>query len=133
MKSNYTIYLLLSVICGICRAEAQSIDVQLANQYLLNGEKEKAYVAYKELAKNQNNIPFIHTNYFNLLLEMKKTKEAENYLEKLIRSSHKSSYCIDLAYFYLTSGQADRGDKYLKDYIASIARDVGSCRKFLMS
>ena len=46
---------------------AQNIqEIQLANEYLIKGDKVKALELYRELAKSDNNIPTIHNNYFNV-------------------------------------------------------------------
>ena len=43
-------------------------NVQLGNEYYVNGEFEKAEALYKDLAKQRQAIPGIHTNYFSLLV-----------------------------------------------------------------
>ena len=45
-------------------------EIQLANEYLLKGDKKKALELYKELSKQEANHPYIYNNYFNLLLDM---------------------------------------------------------------
>ena len=68
-------------------------DIQLANEYVLKGEKQKALSLYEELAKNDNNIPSIHNNYFNVLLDLNKYDEAKDYLKKiLIKERSKISF-----------------------------------------
>lgn len=58
-----------------CRAQDQN-EIQIAKEYLLKGEKEKALVAFRTLAKAPENIPFIHNNYLSVLLDLGKYKDA---------------------------------------------------------
>lgn len=44
-------------------------EIQLANEYLLKGDKRKALEIFRDLAKNDVNVPFIHNNYLNTLLD----------------------------------------------------------------
>jgi len=72
-------------------AQAQDSEIRIANEYFLKGEKDKALTMYQSLAKNQENIPAIHNNYLNLMLDMGKYKEAEDYVEKVLRSPRTGS------------------------------------------
>ncbi|MCZ8217509.1 MAG: hypothetical protein O9262_14795, partial [Cyclobacteriaceae bacterium] len=60
-------------------------DVQLANEYLLKGEKQKAAELYRELAKNSANIALIHNNFLNTLIDLTEYNEAQDYLKKLLK------------------------------------------------
>src|SRR6185369_17251214 len=71
-------------------------EIQIANEYYTKGQNEKALEAYQALVKNPQNIPAIHNNYFNLLLTMGKLKQAEDYVEKLIRRENKFNSRLDL-------------------------------------
>ena len=42
-------------------------EIQLANQYLQQGENDKALALYQKLENNSKNIPLIHDKYFHLL------------------------------------------------------------------
>lgn len=99
-------------------------EIQIANEYVLKGEKEKALAAYQALSKNNENIPAIHNNYVTLLLDMGKFKEAEDYVERVIRKSAKTSYRLDLGLVYVRSGDFSRADKYFKNLIKNSSEDV---------
>ena len=45
-------------------------DIQLANEYLVKGDKKKAIDLYKDLSRSEANIPLIHNNYLNLMIDM---------------------------------------------------------------
>ena len=67
-----------------------TMEIQIANEYLLKGEKQKALESYQTLAKKNENIAIIHSDYLNLLLDMSQFKQAENYVEKAIRNNDNS-------------------------------------------
>src|SRR5688572_8552129 len=72
-------------------------DIQLAHEYLLKGEKRKALELYRELAKNDANLPFIQNNYLNTLLDLSETDEALAHLKKLLkRNPDNVLYKIDV-------------------------------------
>jgi len=52
-------------------------DVQLANEYLVKGEKQKALEMYRELVKKPANLPLEHKNYINTHIDLAKYKEAK--------------------------------------------------------
>jgi tetratricopeptide (TPR) repeat protein len=49
---------------------SQDSDIQLANAYLLKGDKKKAIELYRELAKHEQNNPLIYNNYLNVMLDL---------------------------------------------------------------
>ena len=51
-------------------------DIQLANEYLLKGDKKKAAELYRDLSKGDASIPLIHNNYISLLLDLGQYDEA---------------------------------------------------------
>lgn len=106
-------------------AYSQESDIKIANEYFLKGDKEKALLMYQSLSKNSENIPAIHTNYLNLLIESGKFKEAEDYLDRVLKKSDdRVSYRVDLGIVYLRAGETQKADKYLKSYIKSSLPDV---------
>lgn len=99
-------------------------EVQIANEYNLKGQKDKALSMYQQLAKKNENIPLIHANYFNLLLDLGNYNEAEEYVERLIRRDGKLNYRLDLGVIYVRSGDINKADKYFKSLIKSQADDA---------
>ncbi len=63
---------------------AQDIDV--ANQYLKQGEYEKAKGLYQKIIKDKSGARFVHDNYMECLLKLKNWEEASKYLKKQIKS-----------------------------------------------
>ncbi|HCW07425.1 MAG TPA: hypothetical protein DGG95_08695 [Cytophagales bacterium] len=87
-------------------------EIQIANEYVSKGEKEKALQAYQHLIKNQQNISLIHSNYFNLLISLGHYKQAEDYLHKLIRRETKYTYKLDLGILLVKEGELAKANKY---------------------
>jgi tetratricopeptide (TPR) repeat protein len=117
-------------MCTISYAQAQDTnEIQIANEYLIKGEKDKALTMFESLAKSAENIPAIHDNYLNLMLDLGKFKDAENYVEKVIRRNEdRLNYRLDLGLVYLRSGDEQKADRYLKSIIKSQAEDIHRIR-----
>lgn len=126
IKYIYIIILIHSLcICVFLPVHAQDLqDIQIANEYLSKGDKEKALTMYEQLSKKNENIPFIHSNYLNLLTTLGKFDEAENYVEKLIRKDNKLNYRLDLGVLYFKSGNLPKADKYLKGLMKEAGDDT---------
>ena len=116
------------LVCTTSYAQDNS-EIQIANEYLIKGEKEKALTMFESLAKNSENIPAIHDNYLNLMLDLGKFKDAENYVEKVIRrNDDRLNYRLDLGLVYLRSGDEQKADRYLKSIIKNQAEDMHRIR-----
>jgi predicted Zn-dependent protease len=132
---NYinTIYnRLIQVLC-VCISSLISVslyaqdnaEIQIANEYFLKGEKEKALTMYESLAKRPENIPQIHDNYLSLMLDVGKFRDAENYVERLAkRYDDRLSYKLDLGFVYLRSGDEQKADRYFKGIIKNVSADI---------
>jgi tetratricopeptide (TPR) repeat protein len=100
-------------------------DIQLANEYLLKGDKQKALELYRDLVKADINIPFIHNNYFNTLLDLGESEEAQNYLKRLQKKDPENiQYKVDAGIIYIRTGDVPKADKYFKDLIANYRNNV---------
>lgn len=125
IKSLYIILLIQGIsLCGYTSFAQDRQDIQLANEYITKGEKEKALLIFQELVKKNENIPFVHNAYFNLLVDMGKFSEGENYVERLIRKDDKLSYRLDLGVLYFRSGNLPKADKYLTTLIKAQDDDI---------
>lgn len=122
-NNNIHIYIvIISLLCLFVDSPLHAQDqnnIQLANEYLLKGEKQKAVVLYRDLAKSEANIPFIHNNYFNTLLDLGEGDEAQDYLKRLLRRDPENIlYKIDVGIIFVRTGELTKADKYLKDLIS---------------
>src|SRR5689334_21137094 len=128
--TNTIYYIVILILCVWSPTYAQDTnEIQIANEYLIKGEKEKALTMYESLAKSADNIPAIHDNYLNLLLDLGKFKDAENYVEKVIRRNEdRLNYRLDLGMVYMRSGDEQKADRYFKAIIKSTAEDIHRIR-----
>ena len=101
-------------------AQAQNQDdIQLANEYLLKGDKKKALELYKELSKHESNHPYIYNNYFNLLLDLGAYDDAHKFVQRLSKKDVLNiQYSLDQGLIYVRSGDLSKADKYYKDLIS---------------
>ncbi|WP_333818580.1 tetratricopeptide repeat protein [Ohtaekwangia sp.] len=105
-------------------AQNQS-EIQLANEYLLRGDKKKAAELYRELSKQDVNNSFIYNNYINTLLDLGTYDEAQSYLKKLSkREPDNIQYKLDMGLIYMRSGDLQKADHYFRDLIAENKMNV---------
>lgn len=136
MHSPYSSYLKyifnsITLACVLCalplfHSQAQNRqEIQIASEYVVKGEKDKALKVYDDLARDFVNIPLIHNDYLNLMLDLGKYKDAENYVEKLIRKvDNRINYHLDLGLVYIKSGEVQKAEKQFKSIIKSNANDI---------
>lgn len=123
-NNNNNIYIYILII-SLIHLSVSSIaqnqqSIQLANEYLLKGDKDKALELYRDLAKSDNNVPYIHNNYLNTLLDLGEGDEAQNYLKRLLRKEPGNiQYKTDIGVVYVRTGDLTRADKYFRDLINS--------------
>ena len=99
-------------------------EIQLANQYLQQGENEKALLLYEKLERNYKNIPLIHANYFQLMLMTGKFDRAESYINKAInRYPSNLYYQIDKGMIYVQKNNKSESKKYFDNLITRISED----------
>lgn len=100
-------------------------DIQIANEYVLKGDKEKALAVYQSLAKNMANIPLIHNDYLNLMLDLGLYKDAEDYVDRLTkRYEDRINYRLDLGLIAMKAGEVQKADRYFKSIIKSYSGDL---------
>ena len=99
-------------------------EILLANQYIQQGENEKALLLFEKLEKNSKNIPLIHTNYFQLMLMTGKFDNAENYIDKAIKKYPSNLYYqIDKGLIYIEKNNKSAETKYFEILIDKISDD----------
>lgn len=128
-NNNYIFILIISkalmlVTCGYSMGQNQS-EIQLANEYLIKGEKIKAVEIFRELAKNESNVPFIHNNYINTLLDVGAADEAQSYLKRVLRRDPDNiQFRADVGIVYVRSADLAKADKVFKELIAENKNNV---------
>jgi tetratricopeptide (TPR) repeat protein len=100
-------------------------DVQLANEYLVKGDKKKAIELYKDLSRSEVNIPLIHNNYLNLMIDMGAFDDALDYLKKVLRRDPENmQYKLDVGLVYVRSGEVSKADRHFKDMSADVRSNM---------
>src|SRR5687768_15414871 len=100
-------------------------DIQLANEYLLKGDKKKSVELYRDLSKNDANVPLIHNNYVSLMLDLGAYDEALTYLKKISkRDPQNIQYKLDVGLVYVRSGDLSKADRYLREIIGEVRSNV---------
>ncbi|WP_053406390.1 tetratricopeptide repeat protein [Persicobacter sp. CCB-QB2] len=103
--------------------------VSLAEEYLNRGEVEKALDLYEKLAKQNENLPLIHKNYFDLLLSTKDFKGAEKYLSRAVKKNPDVFvYQVDQGRLLAASDQNDLKDKFYEELIEAQGKDLNKIR-----
>ncbi len=98
--------------------------IELAQEYDDKGEITKAKALYEELADNKKNIPIIHTRYMSLLLDNSYLKDAEKYIEKVIKIYPDNIlYQLDAGITYLREGKEKDSNKYFDEVIEEVKND----------
>lgn len=100
-------------------------EIQLANEYLVKGDKTKALEMYRDLAKSDANVPLIHNNYLNLMVDLGQFDEAHDYLRRISRRDPQNiQYRLDVGVVYVRSGDINRADRHFREIIESVCNNV---------
>jgi len=103
---------------------AQVDELQLARQFTVNGELQKALDIYQKLYKQDNEAYFIY--YINGLLGLKKFDEAESTAKKMLRKHPADfKYSIALGRVYTQKGDIDKANAVYDDLIKNLPADAG--------
>lgn len=125
IKYNKVILIITLSLLVIDLCAQDETDVKVAHEYLAKGEKEKALAVFETLAKRSDLQPQIHDVYLQTLFDLGRFREAEVYLNKLLkRQGDKVNYQADLGLVYLRGGDAARAEKYFQGLIQDFVRDV---------
>ncbi len=106
-------------------AAQNQAEIQLANEYVLKGDKKKAREIFSELSKSDVNNAFIYNNYLNVLLDLGIYDEAHAYVKKILRKEPDNLQCrLDAGLIYIRAGDLGKAEKIFKDVIAENKNSV---------
>ncbi|WP_456459976.1 tetratricopeptide repeat protein [Reichenbachiella sp.] len=129
-------YLILIIIPTLGAAQ-NSNQVQLANEYYMNGELDKALDIYEKLAGNPQYIQQIHNNYLNILITKGEYKQAEKHLKKATRYYPSNVfYQIDLGLLYQEMGQIEKANETFNQTIENSKENkylIGTAAQYFIS
>jgi tetratricopeptide (TPR) repeat protein len=122
--------LLLSLIFASFFVQAQeNIDESLAYQYFQQADYEKAAVILEKLFNKTKNDGYFDL-YFTSLIKIKKYKEAEALLKRLIKEyPDKAQYVVSLGRVYQENGKIDEANKLFQDAINNTPKDENKFRQ----
>lgn len=116
------IFVLLLLFMPLTLWAQQQQDINLAHEYYQQGELSKARKLYEDLAKDEENIPLIHSNYLSLLVNQQDFKVAERYLQRLIRNRANAEINqIELGLLYQQMGEQKKADKLYDEVVEAAA------------
>ena len=122
MKSLFL--LLFLFVITYTKVNAQNSDLQLAQQYSLNGEPQKAFDIYQKLFKENNESYYPY--YLNSLLALKKFDEAENITKKLVRKHPADlQYSVSLGRVYREQGNTSKAEEVYDNLLKNLPADPG--------
>jgi tetratricopeptide (TPR) repeat protein len=105
-------------------ALAQDPLLNLAQQYVESGDFDKAVTVYDQLYKNESNREKIFPGYYPLLLKFNRSKDAEKYLQYLIKvSSDPIPYQIEEILLHENLNGSEKTAKEWDKFYQSLARD----------
>lgn len=111
-----TVFMVLQALSVFSQDQA---EIQLANEYVIKGDKKKALELYRELARNDANGPFIYNNYINTLLDASAFDEAQTYLKKLSKKDPGNmQYNLDMGFVFVRAGDLGKADHHFNKLIS---------------
>ncbi|PIB37005.1 hypothetical protein BFP72_17145 [Reichenbachiella sp. 5M10] len=115
------ILIVIAILIPGLAAAQNNQQIQLANEYYVNGDFAKAKDVYDELAKNSVNIPDIHNNYFNVLMTLNEYSTLEKYLKKTLKQYPSNVYYrIDEGIYLKATNHEDQANKIYEQLIVDI-------------
>ena len=124
-KNKYLLLLLLFFVASTIKAQVETDQVKLANEYYAKGEVEKAKVIYEEISKDPSKVGLIHNNYFFLLLSTDDFKTADRYISRLIKRNPSNLYYqLDLGRIYRAQAKEGSADRYFKSIIERVVENT---------
>lgn len=124
MKLVYTYITLFIVLTGISTGGFSQTyqEEQLANEYLQNGEYDKALPFFEKFYKNENKNKVYYKNYVDCLIKTDNLKEAEKIIKKQGKDyPREQSYKIDLGEFYRNTGETKKAKSIFDDAIKNVS------------
>lgn len=113
------------ILISLTGSSQDQKEIQLANEYLLKGEKKKALELYKDLSKNDANNQLIYNNYFNALVDNGLFDEAQSYVKRNLRRDPENvQYKLDVGFIYVKAGDLGKADRYFKEVISENKMNV---------
>ncbi|MFD2246687.1 tetratricopeptide repeat protein [Pontibacter ruber] len=119
---SFVLTLLLLVAAPV--AMAQNQELELAREYLMKGDYQKAEGIYSKLIDEPRLFAVVYPDYLKTLLAQRNYKEAEKLVKKTIkRNPDISNYAIDLGIVYDAAGDKAAAEKHFDKIISQMTAD----------
>ncbi|MCK9616466.1 MAG: tetratricopeptide repeat protein [Lentimicrobiaceae bacterium] len=114
---------LLMCTCTVFPQGQSYTNEQLALQYMMNREFDKAVEIYEDLY-NKNPTQYYFSNYTFCLIELQNYEKAEKIIKKHIRSHPKEpKFLVDLGYVYSKEGEQRKSENAYNEAIEKMKPD----------
>ena len=121
---RYIFLLIIAFFAGPVLLLAQDNDLQLARQYTLSGEQQKASDIYQRLYKQDSET--YYSLYVDNLITLKKLEEAESITKKMMRKHpEENQYVILLGKIYTEQGHPDKAGSVYDDLLKKLPATPG--------
>lgn len=110
-----------SIFCSPAFSQTYQ-EEQLANEYLHNGEYDKALPFFKKFFENEGKNKIYYKNYVDCLIKTDDLKEAEKVIKAQVKDYPKEqNYKIDLGEFYKNTGDTKKSKNIFEDAIKNLS------------
>lgn len=122
MNKFFRCFILFVVLFAVNTVTAQTNnDEELAAQYLLNKEYDKAIVLYEKLYKASPLNVIYYDSYLECMLQTQQYSKAEKWLKKLYKQNATNKrYAVDLGYLYDISKEEEKKIKLFQELIKNV-------------
>ncbi|MDI9355486.1 MAG: tetratricopeptide repeat protein [Chitinophagaceae bacterium] len=103
--------------------------IQLAEEYHKKDDFKKAIDIYKELAINDKNIPFIHENYMDIMIQKALYKDAIQYIQKQIKKNPiLYNYRVEEITIYIKQENDNKANIKFEELIEKVKNDENTVK-----
>ncbi|MCJ8163723.1 tetratricopeptide repeat protein [Pontibacter sp. E15-1] len=121
----YYIVAFLLLLLAAPAARAQQQELELARQYMSQGDYAKAEGLYGKLIEEQRLFGVVYPDYLKVLLAQRNYKDAEKLVKKTVRRyPGVPTYEVDLGRVYLAAGDKEAATKQFEKLIAGASPET---------
>ena len=116
---NKSIIIILCILlCNLSWSQSQE-EIQLAQEYYIKGDFNKAVYYYKKVYKSNNSVIY-YTRYLDCLIKTEEYKTAEKLIIKRVKSNKGDiNLELSLAQFYIDRENAEKSNKIFENVYSS--------------
>ncbi|MHA6248643.1 tetratricopeptide repeat protein [Pontibacter sp. CAU 1760] len=125
IRLYHTFVFALLLLVAMPSAKAQQQELELARQYMSQGEYAKAAPLYEKLMAEQRLVGVVYPDYLKVLLAQREYKEAEKLVRKTMkRYANNPSFEVDLGLVYQAAGDKAAATKQFEKVIGNISGET---------